>query len=202
MEKKKNWMLSQTKGKSPKDSVTSKTAELFASSWLPIGIVARPFGIQGATRIHLRNPKSKSLRSGVRIQLLSDSGELKLFCISSVLAADKVFLDGVSSREQAGLWVGSTVWVERSAFAPLEDDEIYLSDLIGYRVTDKGEDIGSVVGFSDNGVQILIEIEELTGRRASIPFVRPIVLEIRESEKVIKANLPEGLLEIEESRLK
>ena len=81
-------------------------------------------------------------------------------------------LEGVESREQAALLNGATVSVRREAMPGLEDDEVYVSDLIGLDVvTVAGEPLGKVVDVQEFGAHPVMRVAAAEGGDRLIPVV-------------------------------
>jgi len=102
---------------------------------------------------------------------------------------------GVDSISDAEKLRGAEVQVPLSERVELEPGEYFQSDLIGCEVRERaaGRVIGKVTGFEEYGGPPLLEID---GGRLSIPFVKAICVDIRPAEKLILAELPEGLEEL------
>jgi ribosomal 30S subunit maturation factor RimM len=56
--------------------------------------------------------------------------------------------------------------------------------------------IGTVRGIEDFGGALLLAVEAEDGREILVPFARSICKEIDVAAKVIRADVPEGLLEL------
>ena len=79
----------------------------------------------------------------------------------------------------------------------LEPGEVFLSDLIGCEVVERGtgESLGSVTGWNDGGASGLLEV----GKDLLIPFARSICVAIDTAAKRIEVDLPEGLKDLNRS---
>jgi 16S rRNA processing protein RimM len=98
-------------------------------------------------RVQLHWPSSDALQCVEQIQLLIGA-ERRSFAIESVRRANKVMLvkfAGVSGRDAADALRGAKVLVPRDALPKMAEDEYYLADLIGCRVTGPAGLIGEVI---------------------------------------------------------
>ena len=114
----------------------------------------------------------------------------KNFCIAQ--------LKGVSSISHAQGYVGKEVFVQEEDLFPLDKDQYYLHQLIGFDVTNKsGEIIGRVKDalFVTGNELLVIENE---GKEFYIPFTQSICLEVDHKTKKIVIDPPEGLLDLNE----
>jgi 16S rRNA processing protein RimM len=83
----------------------------------------------------------------------------------------------------------------------LDEDEIYLADLIGCVVIHRGTGarLGTVTGWQEFGGPVLLEVEaegKPGGDPLLIPFARAICVEIDPVGKRVVVDPPEGLLEL------
>jgi 16S rRNA processing protein RimM len=103
---------------------------------------------------------------------------------------------GVDSISEAEHLRGAEVQVPKSERVTLEPGEYFHSDIIGCEVRERvsGRVIGRVTRFEEYGGPPLIEID---AGRILIPFVKAICVDIRPEEKLILADLPEGLEELD-----
>ncbi len=105
-----------------------------------------------------------------------------------------VSLDGVKDRNEAENWVGRSVYVPEEFLISEEGEEIYLREVLGFKVSDKQRGlVGEIVGFAGNAMQDLLVI---SGEKGSfeVPFVEPILIEIDKSEKLVHMDIPQGLV--------
>lgn len=110
---------------------------------------------------------------------------------------------GIDSMSEAEAWAGADVLVAPGELAAPEEGEYSHSDLIGCKVvawsetgTSAEPSIGIVTGVQDFGSAPLLVIERAEGREILVPFVRAICREIDVKAKIIRAELPEGLLDL------
>jgi 16S rRNA processing protein RimM len=87
---------------------------------------------------------------------------------------------------------GSEVRIPETERVTLESGEYFQSDLIGCEMRDCASNrlIGKVTGWAEYGGPALLEIDN---GRLLVPFVRTICIDIRPGERLVRANLPEGL---------
>ena len=109
-------------------------------------------------------------------------------------------LKGVTDRNAAEALRGTELFVARTRLPEPEDDEVYVHDLIGLAVhLADGSLLGEIVDVADYGAGDLIDVK-LEGRKDTvlIPFADQYVLETAEDRIVV--DLPEGFLDVEETR--
>lgn len=102
-------------------------------------------------------------------------------------------LEGIKTRNDAETLKGALFEIKEEELTA--EDGFYLFELKDFKVFEGKAFIGTVVGFSSNGVQdlLLVETED---KKIEIPYVKPLVEETKWQEKIIQVNLPDGFLEL------
>ncbi|MBL9007920.1 MAG: 16S rRNA processing protein RimM [Myxococcales bacterium] len=178
------------------------------TSFLQIGTVLRPHGLQGELRIRLHNPVSTALdqarRIWLRLPALStvEAQALQQPREWQIEAARRlpdgcylVSLTGLVDRNDAETWRAAQLLVRRDELEPLEENEVYLADLVGMRVQSMaGDDLGrvkAVLGLNSNW---LLSIERHDGSEILLPAVSEILKGVDLEVGLISADPPDGLL--------
>ncbi|HUF05503.1 MAG TPA: ribosome maturation factor RimM [Aridibacter sp.] len=91
--------------------------------------------------------------------------------------------------------VGLEICVPESEAVELEEDEFFDWQLKGCKVIADGVEIGTVTGVMRAGGNVNLEVSNGT-RDYLIPFVEAICTEVDIENKVIRAELPEGILDL------
>ena len=102
---------------------------------------------------------------------------------------------GIDSIDQAGEWAGADMLVPEAERALPDAGEYSHADLIGCSVIGKTS-IGQVTGVEDYGGAPLLRVAAADGREILVPFARSICREIDVAAKIIRVELPEGLLDL------
>lgn len=101
---------------------------------------------------------------------------------------------GIDTISDAEKIEGAEILVPASEVAKAEEGAYSHQDLVGCRV--EGESFsGLVQGVQEYGGPPLLQVEGADGREILIPFVQAICKEIDVAAKIIRVELPEGLLE-------
>ncbi|MBH1988851.1 MAG: 16S rRNA processing protein RimM [Myxococcaceae bacterium] len=148
--------------------------------WVCLGKVGRAHGIEGALICRLFHPDGEVLRPGIELALVQR--EVRYLSIEQILPGARVRLRSIDTRTQAEQLVNSEIWVRRTDFPDLAQDEIYLADLVGFSALNlEGKILGVVSGFSDNRAQTLVELNG----SFLVPFVKPILCSVDEKTRTI-----------------
>jgi 16S rRNA processing protein RimM len=104
---------------------------------------------------------------------------------------------GVDSMNDAELLIGSELQVPTDERADLEPGWNYVSDLIGCKVLDHAREIGRIedVQFGAGEAPLLI-VANSAGKKFDVPFAEAYLDAVDMTQKQVRMNLPEGMLEI------
>jgi 16S rRNA processing protein RimM len=161
---------------SPTVAPPPMTADMGTSDdpWVRIGVVGRPHGVKGALKIHLDNPASQTLHSGLSVQCIK-AGKTHTLTVTKI-GSGIITFEGFSDRTVAEGMVNAELQVRRSDFVDDDDDSAFLIDLLGAPIVDMaGAGLGILLSFIDSGPQLLAEVKTPSGRVVLVPFVPPIV---------------------------
>src|SRR5262249_33697113 len=105
---------------------------------------------------------------------------------------------GVDSISQAEELAGCEVQIPLSERAVLEAGSVYVSDLIGFRVSDGGREIGKIedVQFGAGEAPLLV-IKGKGKKEYLVPFAEAYIATMLAAEKRLEMKLPEGMLELD-----
>jgi len=107
-------------------------------------------------------------------------------------------LGGTDSISQAEELIGCEIQVPLERRTQLEEGSIYLSDLTGCAVTDKGQEIGRIldVQFGSGEAPLLI-VKSGSNKEYMIPFAAEFLEELDIPHQRVAMKLPAGMLELD-----
>lgn len=156
-----------------------------------VGRVAGAFGVKGEVRLTAYTEDPSSLADYG--PLLREDGSPGLTLGPGRAAKNEYICRAreVETREQAEALRGLKLYIPRDALPEPEEDEFYLSDLIGLAVvTPEGERLGAIKSVQDFGAGDLLEIQPDAGPSWYIAFTRETVPEVRIAEGRVVAVKP------------
>jgi 16S rRNA processing protein RimM len=103
---------------------------------------------------------------------------------------------GIDSISDAEPWAGAEVLVPEAERALPEEGEYSHADLIGCSIVAGQLTVGVVKGVEEFGGPPLLKVEAQDGREILVPFARTICREIDVACKIIRVELPDGLLDL------
>lgn len=155
---------------------------------IQVGRVAGAFGVRGEVRITSYTAEPTALLE--YRDLKREDGSVALTLLSGRPAKGGVVARAreVETREQAEALRGLKLFIPRSALPEPDEDEFYVTDLIGLAVeTPEGAPLGTIRSVQDFGAGDLLEIVPAEGGATwYLPFTKEAVPEVRLAEgKVI-----------------
>lgn len=163
------------------------------SDLIQVGRVAGAFGVRGEVRITSFTAQPMALVD--YRTLVREDGSPGLTLLSGRPAKGGIVARAkeIETREQAEALRGLKLFIPRSVLPDPEEDEFYVTDLIGLAVqTAEGEALGVVKSVQDFGAGDLLEIAPAEGGATwYLPFTREAVPEVRIGDGVVVAVRPE-----------
>jgi 16S rRNA processing protein RimM len=151
-----------------------------------IGRVAGAFGVRGEVRITAYGEDPAALLT--YRDLKRKDGSPALTVLSGRVAKGELIakVKELDVKEAADALRGLDLYVPRAALPPTEEDEFYLTDLIGLRAeTAAGEALGVVKAVPNFRAGDILEIAPPQGASFYIPFTREAVPEVRIAEGML-----------------
>lgn len=164
-----------------------------SSDLIQVGRVAGAFGVRGEVRITSFTADPVALVDYRDLKREDGSAGLTLTSGRAVKGGVIVRAREVETREQAEALRGLKLYIPRDRLPEPEEDEFYVTDLIGLAVeTAEGDALGRVKSVQDFGAGDLLEIAPAEGGATwYLPFTREAVPEVRIAEGVVVAVKPE-----------
>ena len=120
-------------------------------TYISLGEIVRPHGIQGELRVKLYNADSRVLFDLEKVRVELPSGGVEELCLESVRSAGDALLvrvRSVTDRNGAEALRGAKFTVLRSALPAADDDEFYICDIIGGSAElEDGTSFGRIIDF-------------------------------------------------------
>lgn len=167
--------------------------------YLEIGTIHRAHGLRGQLRVRLHDPGSRAFSVLRRICVGAERVPMPIAGVQHL--GDGVYLlslEGVADRGAAEGLAGQPLSARRDELPPLDEDEVYLSDLVGCTAALlSGEEVGPVARVQSLGGQDFLVIAREGREDLLIPAGPPILHRIDLEARRIQIDPPEGLLELD-----
>lgn len=167
--------------------------------YLLLGEILRPHGIQGELRVRLLTDYPERINSLVHVYVGANVTTTPKRYTVKHLRLNKGYgllkLKEVEDRTQAETFRGLFVMIDLDHAVPLEEDEIYLYQLIGLRVqTDDGQELGSLKEVLETGANDVYIVTSDQYGEILIPAIDEIIVKTDTDAGILTVKLPEGLL--------
>ncbi|MCC6931327.1 MAG: ribosome maturation factor RimM [Gemmatimonadaceae bacterium] len=170
-----------------------------------VGRVRRAHGVRGELVVEVMTDAPDAIFApGARLLAGTTAGDLAPNGKALHVDDARPFKDGllvtfeeITDRTEAELWRERYLLVPMEELEPLQDDEVYLHQLVGLEVqrTD-GSTIGTVSGFFELAHGLLLEIRR-TGATDTVlmPYREEFIAGVDVERGVLVVDAPEGLFE-------
>ncbi|MDE7410660.1 MAG: ribosome maturation factor RimM [Paramuribaculum sp.] len=109
-------------------------------------------------------------------------------------------IQDIDTESDAAELSGKLIYVQSSELANISeydgDNNIYLTDLIGYSVYNDAAFIGTIADIDDSTDNVLFIIKDNSGTTVYVPAVEEFISTMSEEQKTIILDLPEGLISL------
>ncbi len=177
-----------------------KSPDLASPAYLLLGEVLRPHGIRGELRMRVLTdyPERIATLEQVFVGANPEDSNKTAYAVEHLRMHHEyglLKLKGVDDRNQAELLRDLFIMVGIEHAVPLEDDEVYLYQLIGIEVrTDAGDVLGKISDVLETGANDVYIVDSPTYGEVLIPITPHTLLETNIDEGFVIVKLPEGLL--------
>ena len=149
-------------------------------------------------KFHLFNEGSTSLNIKIDVWLKSSNGSVENFIIENLIISTNrniIKFKNIDSRDAAEDIRGFEIFLSRKNFPPINDEQYYLADILGFKVYNENNVVIGIVEdvLSLSGNDIIVVRED--GKEFLIPLVDEFLMLFDFEDKKIIVNVIEGLLD-------
>ena len=164
-----------------------------------IGVIGKPHGVRGEVCIRFADDVFD--RVGADYLLLDMEGILVPFFMEEYrFRTDEMglvkFCD-IDTEERARELTGAEVYFPRS-LAEEENGQVSWAQIIGFSLVDSrtGKVIGQIETVDETTLNILFDVTTDDGKQLLIPAGEDLIREVDTEKRIIKMEIPDGLLEL------
>ncbi|MGE0109401.1 MAG: ribosome maturation factor RimM [Bdellovibrionales bacterium] len=163
-----------------------------------VGTITGPHGIKGEVILRSATDDPAAIFT---YGTLTDKNGTKTFSLT-LRGTNKggfiIAIEGIATRNDAEALKNTALYINRSALPHLDEDEYYLTDLIGLSVHVANDSaFGNVINVHDYGGGIFLEISSKTNKSFMLPFKDEFVPVVDIKGGFIEAAIPEGWMKEE-----
>lgn len=171
--------------------------------YLIVGTIRKPHGIRGELMVQVETDRPAAVFVPGRV-LLRAGADGRPGAGSLTVERSRPFKDGVllrvqehPNRDQAMEELrGTVLLIPRDQAAPLDEDEVFLHELVGMRVLTAEGEVGVVGELYDAPSGWLLGVWRERGKELLVPFVREMVRRVDREARVLEIEAPAGLLDL------
>lgn len=171
-----------------------------APQYLLLGEIVRPHGVRGELKMRVLTDYPERITQLEAVYLATDPNAKRpaRYIVSGLRMHQSdalLTLKQVEDRNQAEMLRGMYVMVDMRDAVPLEDDEVYLYQLIGMEVrTAEGESLGKITDVLETGANDVYIVQGDAYGEVLIPVTDETILSTDTDSGIVTVKLPEGLL--------
>ena len=167
---------------------------------LKVGYIQKAHGLRGQLYLRLFSGKADWAENMKGAELSFRRGDevrvMRLTYHSPHKEGFIVSCEGINDRDQAEEVKGFELSIPRKWLVSAKGESIYLQEIEGFELFDEKLGwIGVIEGFSHSGAQDLLEVSH-EGQTRLVPIVAELISELDFPNRILRMNLPEGLLEV------
>lgn len=163
-----------------------------------IGKIVAPHGINGQVILEHALGKPISFKGIDALFIENTKGSFIPYFIQAASAKtdtiSHIHFEGLRNREATQILVSKKAWLPQAAFQTLVEKQAPIA-LLGFMIQENGQNLGTIKEVIEQAHQLLVTIS-YHGQDAYIPLHQDSLLGIDHAKKIIKVQLPEGLLDL------
>lgn len=175
-----------------------------SDSLLLVGTCGPPHGVRGEVKVIPETDDPERLAALDRVFVGADAERARERTVEALRfqptkrgVVALVRFSGIDDRDQAEFLRGQSVFAAEADLPALEEDDVFLHDLLGLDVvTDDGTEVGTVGDVMTGGAQNLLVVRRPGQPDVLVPDVDEIVTTIDLDAERITIRPPEGLLDL------
>jgi 16S rRNA processing protein RimM len=171
-----------------------------SGEFITLARVVKTQGRHGEVAVEVHSDVPDRFAEGMKLLALEKSGEARRDLEVEGFWPHKGLLvlkfRGVDSMSDAEELIGCELQVESADRASLEQGWNYISDLVGCVVLDHGLEIGRIEDVQFGAGEAPLLIVGAGGKKFDVPFAEAYLDAVDMSQRQMRMNLPEGMLEI------
>jgi tRNA (guanine37-N1)-methyltransferase len=168
---------------------------------IAVGIIRKPHGVRGEASVESLTDSLQRFAALSHVWLVSPdrSRVVEAHVRSSRTHTDRalVLFKEFDAPEQLRDYQNWTIEVEPGSERELDEDEVFIHDLIGLRVIENDAELGVVDDAFDVPGGLLLSVKRSDGKSFDLPFADSLIEEVDVEGGVLRVQLPEGLTDLD-----
>lgn len=166
---------------------------------LRVGVITSTHGVRGEVKVFPTTDDAKRFKKLKTVILDTGKGQTALEIEQVKFFKNMVILkfDGVDTMNEVEGWRQKDLLITRDQAIPLEEDEFFITDLIGLNVvTDEGETLGTLTDVMETGANDVYCVKTPEGKELLLPAIRDCILDVDLDKEEMLVHVLPGLLDL------
>ena len=164
-----------------------------------LGKITKKFSFRGEVIIFL-DTDSPEFYYNIKKLFLKINNVFTPFDVTSVKPNKtnriRVKINGIDSENDTDKLINKEIYLPIESLPKTDKNSFYYHEIIGYTVVGKdNKKVGNITGVNDQSPQHLFQINAL-GKKTLIPINDKLIIKVDKKNKIIKMDLPDGILDI------
>ena len=164
-----------------------------------LGKITKKFSFRGEVIIFL-DTDSPEFYYNIKKLFINLNNELTPFEITSVRPNKtnriRVKINGIDTENDTEKLINKEIYLPKDSLPKTDENSFYYHEIIGYTVLDQNsKKVGNITGVNDQSPQHLFQINA-SGKKTLIPINDNLIIKVDKKNKIIKMDLPDGILDI------
>ena len=168
--------------------------------YLRVGVITSPHGVRGEVKVYPTTDDVMRFKKLDKVILDLGRGETRELKIRQVKFFKNMVIlkfDGVDTMNEVEGWRQKDLLITRDQAIPLEEDEFFITDLIGLNVvTDEGETLGTLTDVMETGANDVYCVKTPEGKELLLPAIRDCILDVDLDKEEMLVHVLPGLLDL------
>ncbi len=164
-----------------------------------LGKVAKKFSFKGEVLLFLDTDEPELYENMESVFVEMSNNLIPFFIEQSALHKNdllRVKFEDVDSEDDANELIGREIYLPLKMLPKLEGNKFYFHEVIGFAIEDKTHgNIGVIESVNDTTAQPLFEVRH-GNKEMLIPMIDHFIIEVDRKNKIIRMDLPDGLVEM------
>lgn len=165
-------------------------------SLLQVGAITNTHGVRGEVKVFPMTDDVNRFKKLKHVILDTGKEQIELNITQVKFFKNLVILKfkGYDNINDVEIWKGRPLYVTRENAVKCEEDEYFIADLIGLKVTaDDGEDLGEISDVLSTGANDVYVISKPGCKDLLIPAIKECILKVDMQERVMEVHVLDGL---------
>lgn len=171
--------------------------EVKMDNYLRIGVISTTHGVRGEVKVFPTTDDVNRFKE-LKEVILDTGKELISFEIENVKFFKQLAIlkfKGIDNINDVEKYRGKDLLVTRENAVELEQDEYFISDLIGFEViTDEGSKLGALTEIMTSTANDVYVVKSSENKEILLPSIKECILDINVEKRKITVHLMKGLM--------